>query len=73
MDVAKQKHWEDAFKNATEYSGPNSRGLTISKAKPKEGRDIFDEDEEEIMYASKKYGYSVISNSPKVIVFYKKL
>ncbi len=63
--------WDSIFASAHLYSWPTA-SLCIANSKPKEGRNVFQEDEEEIMKAAKKHGYTMIFKSLRIVYFLKK-
>ena len=72
--------WDKAFAEAHLSSGPASSGLTVQNRKPphETARNIFEDDETDIMAAAKKHGYRRLTPypregapEPKAITFFK--
>ncbi len=66
--------WDAAFKNAPCYVEGTRISLTISNRKPLPGRNLFQEDKEEIMKAAAKHGFKMLTDlaiNPRAVTFVK--
>lgn len=68
MDAKKLEHWNVVFKDA-HLNSSKPHGLAIQRAKPPNGRSIYNEDKDEISEASRNHNYKIVLNSPKVVFF----
>lgn len=71
MDIKCQNYWDKMFKEAHLFSWPTET-LIIQRSKPPNGRSIYNDDKEEILWAAKNHNYDILSETPKVVSFIRR-
>lgn len=71
MDKKCQLYWSNAFEKAHLFSYPTET-LIIQRSKPPNGRSIYNDDKEEILWASIKHNYEILIESPKIVSFIRR-
>lgn len=67
--------WDKRFREAHQTSGPNAVSLCIQNTNPKPSagsRNIFEDDEKEILAAAKRHGFKMVGDpKAKAVSFVK--